>query len=99
MKLMRGEGMRTPVIEKREPFWGTTSHATLIHLFVWDVIREMMVPACRLHQPSRQTPKRAWPVEVCSPDHPAICPCCARRAYVYSNILQQNDGSKKAEND
>jgi hypothetical protein len=74
--------------KKREPFWGTTSHGTIIHLFVWDVIRQMMVPACRLHQPSRPTPKRVWPVDGWSLDHPATCPSCARRVHVYSKLVE-----------
>jgi hypothetical protein len=69
--------------ERKEPFWGTTSHATMIHLFVWDEERQKMVPACRLHRRSRPVPKTVFLIPDCHEHHPGACPDCAKRSKVH----------------
>jgi hypothetical protein len=69
--------------ERRDPFWGTTSHATMVHLFVWDDVRGKMVPACMLHRLSRPVPKTVFAIPDCHAHHPGACPDCAKRSKVH----------------
>lgn len=69
--------------EKKDPFWGTTSHGTVIHLFIWDDDRQTMVAACMQHRRSRPVPKSVFHIPDCNEHHPGICPDCGKRCKVH----------------
>ena len=82
--------------DNHRPFWGTTTHSTVVHLFVWDEGRKKMVPACMLHRMSRPVPKRVFPVDGCHKDHPGACPDCAKRSMIYLPVPVVSQKSSKS---